>query len=127
LWQSCPLFESQKNTPYGLVHRRLTLLWLSFYNIIAMLSTGKRQQRTDIRKTTKPHLLSLLGCLSMQLEVQWADPVSLTFHSALRKLNTQQHDRNHLWNVLYEDCSFRLDRLTNMATTGNSCFWLVDF
>jgi len=24
-------------------------------------------------------------------------------------------------------CSFRPDPLTNMAATGNSCFWLVDF
>jgi hypothetical protein len=32
-----------------------------------------------------------------------------------------------LWKVLCKDYSFCPDPLANMTTTGNSCFWLVDF
>jgi hypothetical protein len=33
--------------------------------------------------------------------------------------------RKHLWQVIYKDCSYYLDLLKSVATTGNSCFWLV--
>jgi hypothetical protein len=39
----------------------------------------------------------------------------------------QKLRRKYLCDVFYKECSFRLDPLTSMATTGNSSFWLADF
>jgi hypothetical protein len=44
---------------------------------------------TSSTVSTKGTTTSHLKSLNIKLEAQWAEPVSLTFHSALRKLNTE--------------------------------------
>jgi hypothetical protein len=52
--------------------------------------TGCRKMDcTSSTVSTKGTTTSHLKSLNIKLEAQWAEPVSLTFHSALRKLNTE--------------------------------------
>jgi hypothetical protein len=83
---------------------------------------AKRFQRRRFKKSANQK--QELPVVAMFVAITWR-PITfhiLIFSSETPKPNKLKLGRKHLWKVLSKDCTFCHDPLTNMATTGNSCF-----
>ena len=98
-----------------------------------MAATGSAHWASDLCMC--PLYLSCFISSPCQPKAMWAFAITwrlsfvnfLIFFTETPQSNELKLGRKHLWKILYKYFSFRSDPFTNMAATGNSCFWFADF
>ena len=75
----------------------------------------------DCHQTWPLPLLKLENQLKLENYTKCIEQIRF-FSSETVRPNEPKLGRKHLCEVIYKECSFRPNPLTNMAATGNSCF-----
>jgi hypothetical protein len=126
LWWTCLLIDRDEMS-----NRKRGLSIDASYQVSVHLA--KQFQRRRILKISQSANKNRLWwpCLLMDrdgMSILYREPsIDASYQVSAVWSNVLKLGRKHLWKVLCCHCSFRSDPLTNMATTGNSCFWLAYF
>ena len=88
------------------------------------MSNLHRGHSIDASYQVSVHLAKRFQRRRIKLEVQWAEPVSVTFHSALRKLNTEHSiGASHLISVHFGKAVSEEKIFRNRPIRNKNCLW----